>query len=370
MNGCVTNILSDVASVLLRRPSIPVIDFAHRIEMFHHCWTPGRDNPVSVIVVNWNRARLLQECLCALSRQSYSNFEIILVDNGSSDDSVSLVKENFPAVKVVELAENRGFTGGNSAGLEVANGDFIALVNNDARTDRDWLKKLLQPMLADPSVGICASKLIIDGTEVIDSAGNGLTTGGVGFNRGLGTDMQHFSVSELVFGACGAAALYRRSMLAKIGFFDEEFFLYDEDIDLSFRAQLAGWKCKYVSDAVAHHKGNESSERLSDLHVYYHTRNLELVWMKNMPGGLILRFLHHKLIQEVAAFGYLCLRHGRWKPFFRAKRDVIRMLPNLSKKRREVQRRRRVSNKYLKRIFTPILDKEYLVRKVCQFIHG
>jgi GT2 family glycosyltransferase len=224
-------------------------------------------------------------------------------------------------------------------------------------------------MLTDPGVGICASKLIIEGTEAVDSAGNGITTGGVGFNRGFGVDKKDFAISESIFGACGAAALYRRSMLAEIGFFDDEFFLYDEDIDLSFRAQLAGWKCRYVADAVAHHKGNATSKRLSEVHVYYHTRNLELVWIKNMPAGLILRFLHHKLIQELAAFGYLCLTHGRWKAFLRAKRDAIRMLPNMLKKRRAIQRHRRVSNRYVKQILTPIFDRQYLIRKARQMIH-
>jgi hypothetical protein len=324
------------------------------------------NSSASIIVVNWNRERLLKDCLFSLSRQSYSNYEIILVDNGSSDESVSVVKENFPAVKVVELTENRGFTGGNAAGLNVANGEFIALVNNDAWVERDWLERLLQPMLGDPGVGICASKLVIDGTEAIDSAGNGLTTGGVGFNRGLGRDRNHFSTSELIFGACGAAALYRRSMLDEIGFFDDAFFLYDEDIDLSFRAQLAGWKCRYVPDAVAHHKGNATSERLSGLHIYYHTRNLEFVWMKNMPAGLMIRFSHHKLIQELAAFGYICLRHGGWRPFLRGKRDALRMLPSMLKKRREVQRQRKVSNRYVKQILTPIFDRDYLIRKAYQ----
>lgn len=325
---------------------------------------------VSIIVVNWNRAKFLKDCLSTLSRQSYANREIILVDNGSSDESIPVVKENFPAVKIVGLAENRGFTGGNAAGLKVASGEFIALVNNDARTEPGWLETLLQPMLADPSVGICASKLVIDGTRAIDSAGNGLTTGGVGFNRGLGMDRKHFSISELIFGACGAAALYRRSMLDEIGFFDDEFFLYDEDMDLSFRAQLAGWKCRYVADAVAHHKGNATSERLSDLHVYYHTRNLEFVWIKNMPAELMIRFLHHKLIQELAAFGYICLRHGRWKPFLRAKRDAVRMLPSMLKKRREVRRLRKVSNRYVRQILTPIFDRKYLIRKAHQIIDG
>jgi len=325
---------------------------------------------VSIIVVNWNRAKFLKDCLCALSRQSYSNYEIIFVDNGSSDDSVSLVKQHFHAVKVVELAENRGFTGGNSAGLKVATGEFIALVNNDARTEPDWLERLVQPMLADPSVGICASKLVIDGRDEIDSAGNGLTTAGVGFNRGLSMDSRHFTKAEWVFGACGAAALYRRGMLDEIGFFDDEFFLYDEDTDLSFRAQLAGWKCRYVPDAVTHHQGNATLGRLSDLHVYYHTRNLEFVWLKNMPAALMIRFLHHKLIQEIAGFCYVCLRHGRWMPFLRAKRDAVRMLPSMLTKRRDVQRHRKVSNEYVKQILTPIFDWDYLSRKARQILDG
>jgi hypothetical protein len=328
------------------------------------------NSPVSIIVVNWNRAGLLKDCLNALCCQSYSNYEIIVVDNGSADESVTLVKENFPRVKLVELAENRGFTGGNAAGLEVADGEFIALVNNDACAAPDWLEKLLRPMLMDSTIGICASKLIIDGGEAIDSAGDGITTAGVGFNRGLGMDSQKFSFSEPIFGACGAAAVYRRSMLREVGFFDSDFFLYDEDIDLSFRAQLAGWKCQYVPDAVAHHKGNATSERLSDLHVYYHSRNLEFVWIKNMPGKLMLRYLHHKLIQELAAFGYLCLRHGRWKAFLRAKKDAIGMLSIMLKKRREIQRRRKVSDRYVKQILTPVLERAYLIRKARQLIRG
>jgi GT2 family glycosyltransferase len=325
---------------------------------------------VSIIVVNWNRRGLLNDCLGSLSRQSYSNYEIILVDNGSSDESVRFVKESFPLVKVVELRENKGFSGGNSAGFKIANGEFIALVNNDVRAEPDWLEQILQPMLGNPEVGICASKLIIDGTEAIDSAGDGLNTGGVGFNRGLKIDRKHFSISEFIFGACGAAALYRRSMLQEIGFFDDEFFLYDEDIDLNFRAQLAGWKCRYVPDAVAHHRGNATSERLSELHVYYHTRNLEFVWIKNTPARLMIRFFHHKLIHELAAFGYLCLRHGKWHAYFRAKQDALRMLPLMWKKRKMIQSRSRVSSFYLRSMMTPLFSIDLIRQKIRQFIDG
>jgi GT2 family glycosyltransferase len=332
---------------------------------------PREENhKVSIIVVNWNGERFLKDCLGALSNQGYANCEIILVDNGSADNSVRFTRENFPAVKIVALTENKGFTGGNAAGLEVAQGAYIALVNNDARPDEAWLENLLRPMLRDRTIGICASKLIFENPRILNSAGDGLTTAGVGFNRGLGHAAAAFDAAEPVFGACGAAVLYRRRMLDEIGFLDEDFFLYDEDIDLNFRAQLAGWKCIYVPSAIAYHVANATSKRLSDLHVYYHTRNLEFVWMKNMPSGLMLRFAHHKIIQEAGSFCYLCLRHGKWKPYFRAKRDALRMFPLMLEKRKRIQARRRVPNHYVRSVLTSMFTFGFLKQKMKQLIEG
>jgi GT2 family glycosyltransferase len=328
------------------------------------------NNKVSIIVVNWNGERFLRDCLGALSGQSYAHCEIVLVDNGSFDNSVCFTRENFPEVKIVALRENRGFTGGNAAGLEIAQGAYIALVNNDARAEKTWLKNLIQPMLRDRTVGICASKLIFDNTQTLNSAGDGLTTAGVGFNRGLGGNALDFNLPEPVFGACAAAVLYRRRMLDEIGFLDEDFFLYDEDTDLNFRAQLAGWKCIYVPTAVAYHVANATSRRLSDLHVYYHTRNLEFVWIKNMPFGLMLRFAHHKLIQELGSFCYLCLRHGKWVPFFRAKRDALRMLSVMLKKRAKIQARKRVPNRYVRSVLTSMFTFSFFRQKMKQLIQG
>lgn len=325
---------------------------------------------VSVIVVNWNGQKFLEDCLVSLSRQTYANREIILIDNGSTDSSVSYVKEKFPSVKIIELRENTGFTGGNAAGLKAADGDFVALVNNDTRADERWLENLLQPMGKDARVGICASKVLFAGGAQINSAGDGLTTAAAGVNRGLGAPSALHDHPELVFGGCGAAVLYRRRMLEEIGFLDEDFFLYDEDTDLSFRAQLAGWRCVYVPAAVLQHKSNATSIKLSDTHVYYHTRNLEFVWTKNMPAGLMLRFAHHKLFQEIGSFCYLCLRHGKWTPYFRAKRDAIKMLPRMWKKRRAIQARRRVSNSYLRSLMTSMFTLEFARQKIRQMING
>jgi GT2 family glycosyltransferase len=329
------------------------------------------DNPkVSIIVVNWNGERFLKDCLGALCGQSYGNREIILVDNGSADNSVRFTRENFPAVAIVALNENKGFTGGNAAGLEVAQGAYVALVNNDARPDEAWLENLIQPMLRDRTIGICASKLIFENPRILNSAGDGLTTAGVGFNRGLGHAAAALDAPEPVFGACGAAVLYRRRMLDEIGFLDENFFLYDEDIDLNFRAQLAGWKCAYVPTAVAYHVANATSGRLSDLHVYYHTRNLEFVWIKNMPTGLMIRFAHHKIIQELGSFCYLCLRHGKWISFFTAKRDTLKMLPLMLEKRKRIQARRRVPNRYLRSVLTSMFTFGFFRQKAKQLIEG
>jgi GT2 family glycosyltransferase len=328
------------------------------------------DRPkVSVIVVNWNGKNFLQDCLSSLIAQRY-NRDITLVDNGSSDASVEFAKGNFPDLQIVRLGKNEGFTGGNAEGLKVTSGEFIALVNNDTRLSEDWLENLVHPMCADSTVGICASKLVFEAGVEINSAGDGLTTGAVGFNRGLGMEAALFNGVEFVFGACGAAVLYRRKMLDDIGFFDEDFFLYDEDTDLNFRAQLAGWKCVYVPDAVAYHKGNATAGRLSDTHVYYHTRNLEFVWIKNMPLGLMIRFAHHKFLQELGSFCYLCLRHMKWRAYFRAKRDALKMLPLMLKKRKQIQARRRVSNDYIRGLMTSMFSREMLRQKILQFIRG
>ena len=329
-----------------------------------------RNSSVSIIVVNWNRAGLLIDCLGSLSRQSYSNYEMILVDNGSSDDSVRFVKENFSLVKVVELPENRGFTGGNCAGLKVANGEFIALVNNDTRVHESWLENLMQPMLNDRSVGVCVPKILFEADGSFNSAGSGITTAAVGFNHVLDFRTEGLDSPNRVFGACGAAVLYRRRMVEEIGFLDEDFFLYDEDTDLSFRAQLAGWTCAYVPTAVVHHVANASAGRLSDTHVYYHTRNLEFVWIKNMPTSLMLRYAHQKLLQEIGSFAYLCLRPGKWRAFFRAKRDAVKMLPKMWRKRREIQRRRRVTDRYIGAQLTSMFDLAMLRQKLQQFIRG
>lgn len=335
--------------------------------MFH--WSDEMPQPkISILVVNWNGRHLLRDCLESLCRQSYRHHEIILVDNGSTDDSVALVMEAFPQVKIVQLSENEGFAKGNLEGFKASAGEYIALLNNDARADEKWLEHLLQPMLKEPRVGICASKILKDGTGEIDSAGDGLTTWGVGFKRGIGMNSTSYASGEYVFGACAAAALYRRSMLEEIGFLDESFFFNHEDTDLNCRAQLSGWKCAYVPAALVHHKVSATIGHLSDLQLYYHLRNAEFLWVKNMPCGLMLRYAHHKLLQELWSLVNLCIYQGRWKPFFRAKRDALKMLPAMLAKRKKIQCRKTVPNSYFGSLLTPLLSRELMRQKLTDFM--
>ncbi len=327
-------------------------------------------NLVSVIVVNWNGRSYLPECLSALSRQTYSPYEIIFVDNGSTDGSVDFVVKKFPHIKLIELSENQGFAGGNIKGWECSRGEFIALLNNDTQVDENWLENLIKPMGMDSSVGICASKLLVESTGKIDSAGECLSTWAVGFKRGFGRESNGYTEQEGVFGACAAASLYRREMIEDIGFLDEDFFFNDEDTDLNFRARLRGWQCIYVPSAVVHHKVNATIGKFSDRHVYFHVRNLEFLWMKNMPTGLMWRYAHHKLFQEIGSFMYICLRHGKWKAFIRGKKDAFRMLPIMLGKRRKIQGKKTVTNQYIQSILMPIYNKELICQKVTQFIFG
>jgi GT2 family glycosyltransferase len=320
---------------------------------------------VSIIVVNWNGEHLLDECLSSLEKQSYKNLEIIVVDNGSTDGSIQVLKQWGPVVKVVSLSENKGFTGGNIEGLKIARGEYIALFNNDAVADPNWLRELVSAMDEDEKVGICASKLIIyDQPDTIDSAGDGCVTSGHGIKRGNRESINNFTKKEYVFGACGAAVLYRRTMIDDIGFFDRDFFLNCDDTDMNFRAQLMGWKCVFIPTAVVLHRVSATIGGGSDLGVYYSSRNDECVWIKNMPMALMIRYFHHKMIQELGVLIYFCIKRGKWGPVLKGKLDAIKMLPQLLRKRKEIQRKKRVTNRYLNTVLTSILDRRMLKGKI------
>lgn len=295
---------------------------------------------VSIIVVNWNGKQLLSGCLQSLRRQTYTDFEIIVVDNGSTDGSLDYLTKIFHDVLPIALSKNRGFTGGNNEGFRQSSGAYIVLLNNDATLKEDWLESMVSVMESDPGLGSCASKIIIEGTELLDSAGDLFTTAFTGTKWGELQKAALFTAPRTVAGPCAAAAIYRRSMLEQIGFFDDDFFLNHEDTDLNLRAWLAGWRCQFVPGAVAYHKVSASIGNLSDTSVYYFSRNSLWVWIKNVPTSLMFCLLPQRILYELNSFVNFCLIHGKWSPFFRGKWDAIKGLPAMYKKRKQLKNKK------------------------------
>ncbi len=329
---------------------------------------------VSVIIVNHNGERLIARCMRSLERQTYRDFEIIVVDNASTDSSLIEIK-NFMrhssigfSIILIPFKENTGFTGGNVIGLKHARGKYIALLNNDAEAEPGWLKELVMAMDTHSDVGICASKLVVYGATLIDSAGDGYATSLKAYKRGEGWNSRDFDRQEYVFGACGGAALYRRRMLDEIGFLDEDFFLIHEDTDLNLRAQLAGWKVLYIPSAIVHHKVRSSIGYMSETAVYFTVRNSELVRIKNIPIGVFLRCLPSFVAGFLTEILYFVVKHKRVNAYLRAKRDVLKLLPRMLEKRKAIMKLRKTDNEYLLSLLTPVWQRDFLFNKCKKLI--
>ena len=297
-----------------------------------------------------------------LEQQVYKPFAIILVDNGSTDGSVDFVAQNYPEVRIIALPKNLGFSAGNNVALELIKTEYVALLNNDAVADPLWIKSLIEALESYPEAGCAASKILFcDNPKIIDRAGDSYTRAGAGLLRGRGTSSRNYGRQEWIFGACAGAALYRTPMLRDIGLFDEDFFLLYEDVDLSFRAQLKGYKCLYVPEAIVYHKASSSIVYDSPISVYYSHRNLEWVYIKNMPSILIPKTICLHLIYDIAAFFYFGAR-GRTRAFIKAKWDALRGLRRALQKRRQIQDSRKVDDDYVwslleKELFLPRLTR-------------
>jgi GT2 family glycosyltransferase len=297
----------------------------------------------SVIIVNYNGAGWLDGCLSALAGQTHQDHEVVLVDNGSGDDSVARVRLAFPSVRVVELAVNQGFAAGNNEGARVARGRYLALLNNDTVADPGWLAALRAALDSYTDAGLATSRIVfMHDRAIIDSAGDGITRWGGAFKRGHGRPASSETLARPVFGACGAACLIRRCVFEDLGGFDEDFFMVHEDVDLSYRAQLRGYGCVYVPDAVVAHAGSATLGRLSKSAVYHGQRNLEWSYLKNTPWPLLLRSLPGHFVYGAAAAAYFSA-NGLLGPFAAAKWAALAGLPAVLRKRRAIQRRRVIS---------------------------
>jgi GT2 family glycosyltransferase len=308
---------------------------------------------VSVVITNWNGHNVLPACLDALARQVYRPLEVIIVDNGSVDDSLEIAGNWQPPAgickKSVPIDRNLGFAGGTNRGIEQASGEFVALLNNDTEADPKWISELVLRLQARPEIGFCASKLLLfDERDRLDTAGHGFSRAGAGFaHLRWSQDNAEANVEQEVFGACAAASIYRKTALDKVGIFDEDFFCYYEDLDLDFRLQLAGFRCLYVPSSVVYHKVSASSGGTrSDFVVHMSSRNQEWMYVKDMPGTLFWTRLPAHLVYNIGRFVVYSIK-GQPLPFLRGKWQALIGLRQALAKRKQVQATKAVADSEL-----------------------
>jgi len=314
---------------------------------------------VSVIVVNYDRNELLAACLRSLEAQTYADFEAIVVDNGSTDSShETLAAAETKGVLVIRNPENRGFCAANNQGLAVARGRWVALLNNDAEAEPQWLAELLAAADGRQGCGMAASKILSwEDPSVIDKVGHLIYPDGQNRGRGTGeTDRGQYDATQEALWPDGCAALYRREMLEQIGGFDEDFFAYADDAELGLRARIAGWSCVYAPKAVVRHHVGSTLGRYSELRLFLIERNRVWLATKLFPAGMVLRAPFYFGLR-LAATAWAALRgrgegarathtvgaYGLLKCVIRANWAALRGTPAMLRKRREIENFRKLS---------------------------
>ena len=308
---------------------------------------------VSIIIVSWNGRNHLEACLSSIANQREVNIETILVDNGSTDQTVEFVQEKFPWVRLVCLDSNRGFAGGNNAGACEARGQYLVFLNNDTVVESGWLRALQDGLNESHGFVMSTSRIVyMHDPSKIDSAGDGMTRAGGAFKRLHGYPVADALESCEVFGACGGACLIVKSVIDELGGFDEDFFLSHEDVDLSYRARLLGYRCRYVSNAVVRHHSSATLGRRSRLAIFHSQRNLEWVYFKNTPLFLLFWTLPSHFIYNLVAAVHFT-RLGFLDTFLSAKINAFFGFRQILRKRFVVQRSRKLSVRTLLRFLEP-----------------
>jgi GT2 family glycosyltransferase len=264
----------------------------------------------AVIIPNWNGSVHVDGCLHALRAQTFKRFEAIVVDNGSTDGSREMITRNHPWVRLLPFPDNRGFSAAANLGITSSTAEYVVLLNNDTRPEPRWLEALVRALDEVPSASFGASKLLLAHEDSIDAAGDRYSIWRVaGRPIGAGEPATSRSVRMWVFGACAAAAIYRRSFFEELGMFDEDFFLLHEDIDMDMRAQVAGHACLYIPDAIVRHVRGASTDSASHEIRARDWRNRLWVVGKNLPWPIVV--LEFVILLSRASVGALLRGGGR-----------------------------------------------------------
>lgn len=312
------------------------------------------NSKISIIIPNLNGEATIGKTLDSLLKQTIKA-RIIVVENYSSDSSVKLINEKYPGVELLRQSKNLGFAGGVNAGIQKALGDgadYVALINNDAVATEGWLESLESELDKSSQVGISTGKLLTADGKQIDSTGDCYTNWGLPFPRGRGEITSNkYDEKVEIFAASGGASLYRVKMLEEIGLFDEDFFAYYEDVDISFRAQLAGWKVQYVPSAIAYHQMGATSSKIKGFTTYQTFKNLPLLFRKNVPLLLVPR-IAPRLWFAYCLFFARAVMSGRGWPATKGVAMSVWFTPKKLVERFRIQKSRTVSVDYIWNMMT------------------
>ncbi len=299
---------------------------------------------IDVIIPNYNGVALLPGCLDALRRQTRRDFYVTVVDDASTDESVALLRESYPEVRVIRMSRNSGLARAINRAIGATHQPFVVLLNNDTEADPRWLDELIGTLERHPEYAFAASKLrLFDRRNVLHSAGDGYHCNGVPYNRGVWElDQGQYDQDREVFGPCAGAAAYRREALTRLAVkgqvFDEDLFMYCEDVDLNLRARLAGERTIFVPTAIVYHMVSATGG--GPLASYYVGRNTILIWFKNMPLGAMWRcfgsFVRSQLLISRDAIRHI--RGAAARARLRGQLAALLLLPRFLLKRRAVER--------------------------------
>jgi GT2 family glycosyltransferase len=276
---------------------------------------------ISVVILNWNGRRLLPACLSALDAQTFRDFEVIVVDNGSHDGSPEWLAAQYPAIHLITNETNLGFATANNQGLRASQAPLVMLLNNDAYLTPDCLQKLVGAAEDAMWAGMFACKILQHAApDRMDSAGIEVDRAGIAWNRGWNESSARHTQALEVFGPSAAAALYRRTMLDQIGLLDGDFFIYYEDVDLAWRARRAGWRCLFVPEAIVLHVHSATTRRGSPFKRRLLSRNKWWAIAKNYPFAQLWPYIPAMLLIDLAALlvsligeRNLSALQGRWE---------------------------------------------------------
>lgn len=317
----------------------------------------GHDRSIraSIIIVNYNGADHIIPCLESLLAAADDAAEIIVVDNCSTDGSDDLIANRFPGALLVHSPANLGFGGGNNLGAKHASGNYLVFINPDTVATPGWWEALVDALASDPSVGLTTSRILLaHDPKRLNTAGNNIHLTGLTLCRGMGMPAKAFANMELVSAVSGAAFAIRRDLYQRLGGFDADYFMYMEETDLSWRVQLAGYRCLYVPESIIYH---HYQLRFGPNKTFFQERNRYRMLLKTLRWPTLLLLLPALILAEIVTWGFVLVSDRRhWNGKLRAYGSLIRELPAIRIARRGVQLNRVAPDRRLLEAATAQLD--------------